>query len=643
MRKNTETGSEKGLVPVLELVPDGNQNPGYVEYGDDSPPDTVVEEHVDPGPHYAVDSALAATPEEHRDAARKRGRPKGTVGIPKDIPLPPDKEPSNYVPTPKFNSFKSDATNPAQRTKALWNWWNALQPHQKDQLQAYVYRDWPILKLPTGVRQEDVGSNPSMDKISGAEPIQDDVDFLHRYGVGIYRLRLNKTNKSKNGETTSGTITTAYINGLGVDMKSHPPTDKRIADIDQIELTHPENGSYISFLRMQGKLPEQRNQKDEENEMAQVTAISEMTGLVKDLVNKNKDDSNLTEQAVKGIIDMTQKGAVATIEGFRDSMKDAEEIRRKAREEVQAATVAHPQAPAVDPFDQAIKIVTLMRDARGNDDILKQFMDLSQRQMERMETMMKESLNRPQAQPTPIVDRIKDLKDLREISRDLFGDKEEATGMGDAVGDAAGELAPKWLRPFIPIITPLAMGLAQAFLSPRPGAPVQYPPQYPPQPQPGANPYPPPPVQFPGPVSAPGPGPQPVPTAPQSQPVNPPTGPMPVPGMPAEVANLLFMIQGPFLNMIGDPQMSGTEFAGWFQDGFGVVAHNQVIAFGPEALFTAIASYPPIANELLAARMPEKRVRDFINEFCDPKWEDEEKDKVTIIPPPPAEPGPAAS
>ena len=579
------------------------------------------------------------------EVLRPRGRPRKDE-TPTGLTEPTQKR---HVPRPKNNTYKSDAGNSGQKPKAIFTWVGGLPEWAKDKILGYVYRDWPYLKPvpepPAGQKKTEFAY---IDKITGVEMFTDETDFLNRYGCGRYRLILNEEDPRPGEGKGSKTLCTVWVNGLSNDMKSWPPSDRRVTDIAQVDLDHPDNRSYIEYLRGRGLLPNQRNFQEEEQEMAQVTAISEMTGLVKELVQnkgQNTDESNgksmdLIADAAKRSMDMTQKAA----EDYAKRTKELDDELHKRREaSVAPAQAQAAQAPQESPVKLALEIVALMNQNRGSDDVLGKFMEMTNKNFERLEKIVENSLNRPLSQPTPITERVKDLRELKDMSETLWPREKDSDDVGDAVGDAAGELAPKWLRPFIPIITPLAMGLAQAFLSPRPGAPVQYPPQYPPQPQPGANPYPPPPVQFPGPVSAPGPGPQPVPTAPQSQPVNPPTGPMPVPGMPAEVANLLFMIQGPFLNMIGDPQMSGTEFAGWFQDGFGVVAHNQVIAFGPEALFTAIASYPPIANELLAARMPEKRVRDFINEFCDPKWEDEEKDKVTIIPPPPAEPGPTAS
>jgi hypothetical protein len=233
--------------------------------------------------------------------------------------------------------------------------------------------------------------------------------------------------------------------------------------------------------------------------------------------------------------------------------------------------------------------------------------------------LFKEVMSKPHTTPTPIQERVKDLAELKQMSETLWPrDKED--NMGDAVMDAAGDMGPKWLRPYLPVVIPVLTGLAQSFLTPRPSPPA--PVQYPVQPQTG---YPQPPVQFPT-----GPTPNapliPTPIGPNqltNPAVVPQLGPVSVPGMPPEVSNLLHTIKDPLLVHISDVDKTGTDFAGWFIDGYGMPTHNQIIAFGHGALFQAVCAYPPIAGELSNMRMPEKRVREFVAEFCNPKWDNE--------------------
>jgi hypothetical protein len=511
-----------------------------------------------------------------------------------------------HVPRPVNTTFKSDSPNPSQRPKAAFTWCAGLPEWAKNKVLGYVYRDWPyLIAIPDPTPGERRTEFAYIDKVTGPEMMKDEIDLLNRYGCGRYRVIINEED-SRPGE--GKTLCTIYCSGLSNDLKSFPPADRRITDLTQVDLSHPDNRSYVEYLRGRGLLPEQRSEKDKENEMATVTAVSEMTGLVKELVqdrNKKGNDGDgksldLIADAAKRSMEMTQKSA----EDYAARTRALDEEISKRRESM-VITSSTPPAPQESPLKMALEIVQLMNSNKGSDDIVAKFMEQSNKQLERMEVMFKESLNRPQAQPTPIVDRIKDLKDLREISRDLFGDnKEEAT-----IADAAGDLAPRWMRPFIPLIAPLATGLLQAFMAPKPmGAPpVQFPQQ-----QQGIYP-PPPPVQFPqqfqpnpGPVAVPQPQPQ-----AQTQ-------------MPPQVLKLMQMIELPFLKQIQNPAMTGTDFAGWFVDGIDLATYEQVATFGPEALFQAICAYPPITEELVRVNMPESRVRSFLAEFCDPKWENEE-------------------
>ena len=133
-------------------------------------------------------------------------------------------DPAIGVPDPKFRIFKSDATNPNQRFKPFCNYWNSLPQWAKDRSLLYVYREHPVLlyveRDPEG-KQKDFEFN-YIDKISGAEPLQDEADLLNRYGCGNYKLVFNVIETGKPNRT----LCTVYaVNIGGGDFKSNPPTE----------------------------------------------------------------------------------------------------------------------------------------------------------------------------------------------------------------------------------------------------------------------------------------------------------------------------------------------------------------------------------------------------------------------------------
>jgi hypothetical protein len=538
------------------------------------------------------------------------------------------------VPRPKFTTYRSDSVNMNQRAKSAFTWVNGLPGWAKDKILGYVYRDWPYLvpvpDPPPGMKKTEFAY---IDKVAANEFFREEQEFLERYGCGRYRVILTEEN-SRPGE--GKTLCTVYVTGLSNDMKSFPPADKRISDISQVELNHPDNRAYIEFLRMRGLMPEQRSVKEEEQEMAVATTVSEMTGLVRDLVNdRNKpQEDSATARAVEVVADAAKTGFKITQDANTYAAKQRELADEERRKNQPPAVAAGPTA---DPLDQALKIVALMKDSKGNDEILTKFMEQMQKQNERMELLFKEVMSKPQATPTPIQERVKDLAELKQMSESLWP-REKDDDSGDAIVDAASEMGPKWLRPYMPLLIPVLTGLAQGWMAPRPspGPVAAYPPQPQYQPQ-----YPPPQHQppFPGQpqFTAPAPAPGPV-AVPQPQ----PAAMAGVPGVPADmppqVLKLMQMIELPFMNFITSIKLTGTDFADWFVDGTNMNTYDQVAAFGPDALFGAIASYPPIAQELVRLQMPEKRVRDFVTEFCNPKWGEE----TAQTPAPPAPQVPVA-
>ena len=80
----------------------------------------------------------------------------------------------------------------------------------------YVYRDWPVL-MPKA--DDDYAY---IDKVMASEAFESDVDLLQRYGCGSYRVILNDT------ELHEKVITLFIANLGGSDLKSNPPTDRRV-------------------------------------------------------------------------------------------------------------------------------------------------------------------------------------------------------------------------------------------------------------------------------------------------------------------------------------------------------------------------------------------------------------------------------
>ena len=584
---------------------------------------SVQSEAVSSVPAFESTQSPLYTPPDTPQKGKKGGRPRndgGPVGLTApSIPIP--------VPRPRFSTFKSDATNNGQRPKSFFNWWNLLPTWAKDQTICYVYRDWPYLLPPPA------GTYIYIDKISGSEPLQDETDLLNRYGCGRYRLIFNVEKAASQGD--SKTLATVYITGLSNDMRSFPPADQRVSDVRQVDLTHPDNRSYVSFLRIAGKVLPGENTPEKEEDMANVQVVEQLTGLLDKQMERTE---KATEAAVRAanvnaarpqqpdnnpaLIEMMTKATEAAI-GV--TVRSADAAIRKAEAISTAVPAAAGSMSQKDPLDVAMQIVQLMNVGKGNDALLEKFMEQSNKQMERMEVLMKDTLARVTApQQTPVGEAIKGALEYRKLLRELREDDEDK-GLGGAAMAAAGEVAPKWLAPLLPY-APLVGNMLQGFFQTRPAAPM-------PMPGPGAGSGMPMQQGYPGPQSQPwppqpAPGPQlvPNPTVQQVQPdpATMPSTPMPS-VLPPEAVQLLTMIRVPFIASITDRAKTGTDFAGWFIDGYGQETYDQVIVGGAESVSTAIRLFPPIMDTLAQLQVPEVRFSAFVAEFCDPQWDDEDE------------------
>ena len=86
---------------------------------------------------------------------------------------------------------------------------------------------------------------------------------------------------------------------------------------------------------------------------------------------------------------------------------------------------------------------------------------------------------------------------------------------------------------------------------------------------------------------------------------------------------LLSSITVPLLNNL-QVDGTGSDFADWFVGGYGQQVYDEVAQLGPDMLFQAISTFPPIITNPIYTQTPTEKVQAFITEFCDPKWEEEE-------------------
>lgn len=547
----------------------------------------------------ATEDATDGSAEGLEPPKKRRGKPR-TDGMPAGSAADPT---NRMIPSPRFRDFKPGAANPHQVTQSGCNYWKNLPSWGKDQVVAYVYRTHPVLKLsPADEENEDLaGTNPNIDKLSGVEVIEDEQDMLNRFGCGDYHIRLNDTKRPANAQT----VCTIYFKGVGgADYRSAPPTDKRINDIEQVDLTHPANASYLAYLRGAGKLPEQSKKAEAEAEMATIE-------LTKELLKQNErlHEKNTREPAQPAV-----------------SPADIVNVARDLAKDMAGANARDPQLTAMlEKLTEAINaknsglnlgelvpVLTALMGNRGSADV-----ELQQARAQNMELLMQMLKNEQErtraeqqrnselaarleariAAPAPatssITDSVSALRAMREVVEEFSGPKMET----NPVEDTARDMAPKWARPFVPYLGPIVQGLATAFLSrmqpqqpgmmPNAGVPAGFPQQ---------------------------PNPQPM------QPSLPAPQPEAAPGLDPQITHLLTAISYPLTTRLNEPDPNGEEFAQWFADGYGLQTYQGVIGLGQDEIRKALYAFPPIANAI--STIPPGVVQKFVQDFVNAKFED---------------------
>lgn len=545
---------------------------------DDSIPDSVLridevakEAYEDPGAYDPSSSTFSAPPEQHAKDNRKPGRARKDGISPKVAATGKDWE----VPGTNYSSFKSDAVNPNQKTRAFYKYWNELPEWAKGKTICYVYRDWPVLlsidddaekEKPAGQREYKY-----IDKISGNTPLQDDTDLMQRFGCGGYSLSFNE-------QPGRGQICQVMIPMVGNDMKSFPPSDKRVVRFDQygVDLNHPANKSYVDFLRMRGKLPEQKDEEEEMAQLAQVEAVraltesnERLTSKVIDMAEQKGEARASTPQAtadnalLNGVVQGMTQTFGAGITMLSDAAKKSNEIMAQQQ---------HTPAPGVDP------VVNELRNeiARLREDRFAQQIDILRAEMRAIAERSTSNNNPPQN----VSETVSTFKQMRELFEDL--------GIGETKA-AAADNKPWWVD-FALALAPVVAPIAQSFMA-RAMTANQ------PQQQPVTTV-----TQMPS-----------VQQQPQQQPQ--PQQIAPATNEQVQLQKIIGAIEKPLdAHLMLQEEKSGELFAQHFIDGFSEDWFKYFKADGSENLRVSLLTYPSIAGVM--AKYPSTKVATFLSEFC---------------------------
>jgi hypothetical protein len=587
---------------------------GFTEIAPDSAPDSPPDspdsnrpsEIEEPRPE-EVNRALVGSVE--RRGGHNRKKPKSGPLVEGDEQL--------VLPTPPYRRFTSNSINPKQRTAMLWAWVKTLQGWVQNRATWYVYREWPVLKdLKEDEEREeresrgekvekkkwtDQGPHKYIDKVlvNGELAIHDDTDFLNRYGCGKYRVLLNVAG--------AGALAEGWVTDLGGSFRDHPPTDPRINDIEQLEIHHPDNRSYLEYLRTVGKHPDQLAGKKEDNDVANVQAIEKMGETVHGLVDKVISMAEKQMEAGKSSTDASslEKAMDVVADGAKRSneiVMEALERARGLREKENAGNGAGVETLTV--LMELIEKMGLMRGSGGEDselrkelaEVRRELGEARNQELAALREELRSLRNNPPSGGATLIEQFKVFKDFRQMFRD---EEERENPVREAVGEAAGEMAPKWMRPYLPLVQAVVTGYLQAKMpgqGQQPGMPGM------PMPPPGMPPSPPQLQPAPPPLATgvnPGPG--------AAAPGSTPTPPTPIHAFIGLIA--------PGISTHLQEGKSGLDFTDWFINGFGSPTYDEILGYGftTETLKSTLLSHPALGPFLKTVE--DGRVTKFVDEF----------------------------
>lgn len=263
----------------------------------------------------------------------------------KSSPLAQRRRDTRRSPLPKPQSYR------AQLAEQFWGYWEPNYKKHSDLICVYGYRVWPVVdhtlpEYPGGPRNLKAPSYFG----KWSEPMTID-EFIQEYGDGTYTLKLND---AANGTGTVHELKHWIVRNSGVEPN---------INIYQLDLTAPENKTYIQKLRLKGLLPlteeEIKRKKEEEEEMAEKESIVAMTNLVGELARETRKPPPEKPSApsappadIQQVTLGSEKGMLLMGEGFSRAIEALGAV----------AKINSNQQPPADPVESFAKVAAVIRD-----------------------------------------------------------------------------------------------------------------------------------------------------------------------------------------------------------------------------------------------------------------------------------------
>ena len=360
---------------------------------------------------------MPGTTAEPPSKRQKNSRKVVRISTP-EPPKPPPSEPTEeMLPSPEPPQVATPAAQPeyvAPSLKAFpppprpegkgsmvsaeqaMNYWRSLPPEFIARTESYVYRLWPILDRGKELTESDRAliaarkkATPTQHIDKPATPFGPDtrMEFLRRYGSGMYKVYINdagvKTKEAKDDPNLQRHTLVKFT--ISVHDNEYPPVldpsrpDKGIGILD---LSHPENASYIADLRMKGVLPLEAitdMQSDVVKDLAgkvgqladQVAAgkQEQLFAKLKEEIGKNTGGGDMQTLLLMKMMDTKAAPAADTVTPiinlFQSQMSNLQAELREERAERRRQEELRANQPPPDPFAWFERMTETMSKAKA--------------------------------------------------------------------------------------------------------------------------------------------------------------------------------------------------------------------------------------------------------------------------------------
>lgn len=231
------------------------------------------------------------------------------VSDPGDPGIMPDGHPP--TPRPPTYRYTTDATKPERHSREFFRYLSGLPPWALRRCMLYVYRLSPVITIPPG-------SKKAIAIIPGEDVTELTPDVILRtHGAGDYNLMFNDQTSKTNGRNTLAECKLVTER----DMENHPPIIQNMAWVNWHD---PANKWYVDYLvKSRIAVPDtglpvleaiwrnseqnqlQSDTKEEEDDMAQAAAITEIT---KEILLQNRELSAQAAASNRNRADNQQQG-----------------------------------------------------------------------------------------------------------------------------------------------------------------------------------------------------------------------------------------------------------------------------------------------------------------------------------------------